>query len=261
MKDKCKFTGSSGYILIPDDVRNDERLSDGAILLYGDLQRLIDKKNGSANISLQTLCEVTRKKETQIKIAIRRLVSAGYLRKSKTAFGAANSYTLVDPLEGVYQDLSAFLEFSHYFSPLKMQSLLSKYKDVKTLLYRLEALEWQYTKSNRPIDFPAGIIAKVMKQKNFVPEDDFVPGWWKAKIEESRREREAKQMRKKKEALEKSEAVKMKKFLDSLSGDEFTDLREKAIKALKRNGGIPQFGAEIVIKNKMYELSLGGRGK
>jgi hypothetical protein len=253
MKDNYKKISSELHI-VPLDVRNDKRLSDAAILLYGDLSRLIEKKDGSANISIKTLCEVTRKEDRRCRILINELAAFGYLRKSKTAFGAANSYQLIDPLEGIYQDLSAFLEFSHYFSSLKMQSLLSKYQDVKKLLYIIEALEWQYRKSNRTVDNPAGLIAKVMKQKAFTAEDDFVPGWWKKIAEKERRDKEAAKMRKKKEALEKSEAAKMDRWYESLSPRERKERLETAVEALRRNGGLPKFGAEISIRHKMYEL-------
>ncbi len=253
MKDNCKFTGRGENISIPLDVCNDERLSDAAILLYGRLQRLIEKKDGTINISLKLLSEDVRKSTEQIKRLIKQLISSGYLRKQKTSFGAANSYALVDPLEGVNQDLAECMQFSNIFSAIKMQALLVKYHDKKKLLFVLEALEWQYRKNNRPVPKPLGLLHTAMT-KGFTPDDDFVPGWWKAVAEKERKDKEAVKLRKKKEAEGKSEAAKMERWFESLSKSEAKERREAAMDALRKNGGLPKFGTEIVIKHKMYEL-------
>lgn len=264
MKDNCKFTRRCGEnISIPSGVCDDERLSDAAILLYGRLQRLITEKgkgSGSANISLQAICEVTRKKRRQMIYIINNLLSAGYLRKSKTSFGAANSYALVDPLEGVHQDLTAFFEFSHYFNPKNIKA--SRYDDAKKLLNFLESVEWQYRKCNKPIANPAGLIHQIMTGKvKFVDEDDFVSGWWKKLLDKDLKDKKAAALLKKKEELERTETARMERWLKSLSKSEMKERREFAIDAIRRNGGMPKYGAEITIQHKMWELYTAGKKK
>lgn len=256
---KLKVEGrSSGFLIIPLDVMKDKNLSDATKLLYGELKRLEFKGEGKVSISINDLEKALNKSKSQIIRITNQLLRAGWLQKKKTSYGGTNQYTLIDPAEIVYQDLIAFMSITQIFKSINLQSLLKKYNTHK-LLNVLEVFEYTYRKSNKPINDPLKLISYGMT-KAVVPDEGFKPGWWKKRIEViEKQKQEIKKDRIEAEQIKK-ENEDFKQWLKALSEDEYKDLRKRAIDNLKSNGGIPAIGAEITIKNKMFELSLGRVG-
>lgn len=238
--------------MIPLLVQRDRRLLDGAKILYGEIKRLEFKHEGMISVNISELSRAINKNDRQTRKLINQLVEAGWLLKEKTVFTGPNQYTLITPEDIIYRELSDFLSVSKTFKQLKLQDVLTKFNGAK-LLRTLEALEWTYRDSTRPVEKPLALIRKAMRT-GVTLDAGFESGWWKERIVREKKRAASRRKAKAEEKALAAERDQIESWYQSLPAKERDRLREEAINELRTNGGLPKFGKEPTIKNKMWEL-------
>ncbi|OGW22919.1 MAG: hypothetical protein A2X55_07845 [Nitrospirae bacterium GWB2_47_37] len=198
------------------------------------------------------------------------LIKHGWV-EARSAYGSPLTYTFLEPSEKYHGDIHDLLRISETrLKELSIEIIMDEFgkSKMKRVFEALSYAEFSYRESKKAINEPLKLLRKFM---NIHIPNDFNLYWFREAIAAKKTEQRLLKKQKQKEKQHKERIEDMKRFLSNLIGDEFAELRERAIKELKDNGGIPDLLAEIAIKNKMYELYqaeeiktpslFGGKGK
>ncbi|MBI4847547.1 MAG: hypothetical protein HY808_03090 [Nitrospirae bacterium] len=238
--------------------------SDGALITWAMMLKFPELHGEAQN---RKIAEIRGYKKRQIKRHKEELAKYGACQVIERN-GRIVEYIPVDPAEFIRIKTTKFLQQSRYFQNLHagpfsdMQS-----RDAEKLYYILSGLEFQYRVSKRDMKDAMQLLHTCFNVA-FNPVKAFKaagPDWWEKvqEHEQSEKERKKKAAEDKKQkaaerealkAKEKEEEQEIKNFISSLSEAEYNRLEKLARSAMRKNGGIPPYGAKIFIEEKMYEL-------
>ncbi len=241
------------FYIVPKELIEDLSILSSTIRLYA----IIKKRTiGEHDIPTSELCKSTGLTRSRVKAHKAMLGKRGFLQRAFDHYG--NPYwSAVFNLETVRRDTDLFLSVSIVFNRIcnsKAFLLLKAKHDPERFLVAMEKVEWDYQDKtvNNPIGLLKFYLDKVEKAKN-----GFQRGFWKVRLKQKEAHKEADRIAKKTSAVlerEQRERESFEKGLASLAKKQHEAFESEAKELLRANGGIPKYGPDKAIKNKMFDM-------